>query len=123
MIGANEHMLQHELKDAVAQNDTKQEIPSAEEFALQPYLVPGEQAAVAQAPGFNPKDPLGLNSLPDVSNVEALQASPAPSPAVVPAPSAPPAVETAPIQAPAPVPAAAPASDGVLLNPADIYGN
>ncbi len=124
MIGAHEHMLQNELKEAVAQSDTNKEIPSPEEFALQD-LVPGQQSvAQVRAGGFDPKDPLGLNNLPDATNLEALQGSVAPSPGVVPAPSAPPTVETKPVEAPAaPAAAPAPASDGVLLNPNDIYGN
>jgi hypothetical protein len=121
MIAAHEHMLQVELKDAVAQSDSNKEIPSPEESALQD-LVPGQEA-VAQSQGFDPKDPLGLNNLPDATSLEALQGSVAPSPGVVPAPSAPPAVETKPSNAPAAAPAAAPANDGVLLNPSDIYGN
>ncbi len=125
MIVAHEHMLQTELKDAIAKNDQpKEAIPSPEEFALQD-LVPGQQAIAQSSKGFDPKDPLGLSNLPDVSNLEALQNSVAPSPAVVPAPSAPAAaVETQPVQTPAAAaPAAAPANDGVLLNPNDIYGN
>ncbi len=47
MINAHEHMLQKELKEAVAQADTNKDIPSPEEFALQD-LVPGQQA-VAQS--------------------------------------------------------------------------
>ena len=118
MILAHQRMLQQELKEAVAQADTiKEEIPSPEEFALQD-LVPGQQAVAQSQGGFDPKDPLGLDNLPDISATEALTPSPAPSPAVVPAPSAPPALDSKPAQAPA-----APAQDGVLLNPNDIYGN
>ena len=140
MIVAHEHMLSKELKEAVAQNpvDTQKEIPSPEEFALQD-LVPGQQAVAQAQGGFDPKDPLGLNNLPEATNPDALSPAPAPSPAVVPAPSAAPAVETtkpaaaavaqpaAPAVTPdAPTPSAAPAApaqDGVLLNPNDIYGN
>jgi hypothetical protein len=127
MIGAHEHMLQSELKEAEAKNDQKKEdIPSPEEFALQD-LVPGQQTVAKAQGGFNPNDPLGLSNLPDATNLEAISPAPSPSPAVVPAPSAPAAsaIDTTPA---APAPAAtnapaAPASDGVLLNPADIYGN
>jgi hypothetical protein len=122
MIVAHEHMLQNELKEAVAENDDKKEVPSPEEFALQD-LVPGQQAVAQSAPalqGFDPKDPLGLNNLPDAPKPDDVVPEPLPSPAVVPAPSAPPAVDS---QQPAAPAAAAPASDGVLLNPADIYGN
>ena len=124
MIVAHENMLQHELKEAVAQNDTNnKDIPSPEEFALQD-LVPGQQAVAQSQSGFDPKDPLGLNNLPDATNLEALQNSVTPTPGVVPAPSAPAAaVETKPAETPAAAPAAAPANDGVLLNPNDIYGN
>jgi hypothetical protein len=126
MIKAHENMLQTELKDAVAQNDQKKEVPSPDEFALQD-LVPG-QAAVAQAApakgGFDPSDPLGLGNLPDANNGgEIVAPAPAPSPAVVPAPSAAPAVDTRSDNAPTPEAPAAPAQDGVLLNPSDIYGN
>jgi hypothetical protein len=129
MIVAHEHMLSKELKEAVAQNDTKEAVPSPEEFALQD-LVPGQQSvAQVQGNGFNPNDPLGLNNLPDATNPDALAPAPEASPAVVPSPSAP-AVETSkPAPAavsneaqPAP-PVAVPAQDGVLLNPNDIYGN
>jgi type IX secretion system protein PorV len=129
MIVAHQRMLQQELKDAVAQTDTNKEaVPSPDEFALQD-LVPGQQAVAQSQGGFDPKDPLGLNNLPDASNAAALMPEPQASPAVVPAPSAPPAVETKPAAAPAPAAAtpetapAAPAQDGVLLNPNDIYGN
>ena len=123
MIGAHEHMLENELKEAVAQNDTNKDIPSPEEFALQD-LVPGQQAVAQSKPAFDPKDPLGLNNLPDATNLEALQNSVSPTPGVVPAPSAPAAaVETKPAETPAAAPAAAPANEGVLLNPNDIYGN
>jgi hypothetical protein len=127
MIVAHEHMLQKELKDAVAQTNTKEEIPSPEEFALQD-LVPGQQSvAQVQGSGFNPNDPLGLNNLPEATNPDALSPAPSPSPAVVPAPSAAPAVEnTKPAAASEALPAtpvAVPAQDGVLLNPNDIYGN
>jgi hypothetical protein len=127
MIVAHQRMLQSELKEAVAQSDTnKEEVPSPEEFALQD-LVPGQQSVAQSQGGFDPKDPLGLNNLPDAASTAALMPEPKASPAVVPAPSAPPAVETTPTQAPAATtPAAAPAApaqDGVLLNPNDIYGN
>lgn len=126
MIVAHEHMLQKELKDAVAENDTQKEIPSPEEFALQD-LVPGQQAVAQAAPGtFNPNDPLGLSNLPEATNPDSIAPAPEASPAVVPAPSAPPAVDTKPLAVPSASPAAAPAApaqDGVLLNPNDIYGN
>jgi hypothetical protein len=132
MIVAHEHMLSKELKDAVAQNDTKEEaVPSPEEFALQD-LVPGQQSvAQVQGNGFNPNDPLGLNNLPDATALEAISPQPEASPAVVPSPSAAPAAETKPAAttaAPASealpaTPVAVPAQDGVLLNPNDIYGN
>ncbi len=127
MILAHEHMLQKELKDAVAQTSPDQkEVPSPEEFALQD-LVPGQQAVAQAAPGaFNPNDPLGLGNLPEATNPDAIAPVPDASPAVVPAPSAPPAVDTRPSAVPAAQPAqapAAPAQDGVLLNPNDIYGN
>lgn len=125
MITAHEHMLQSELKDAVAESDEKKDIPSPEEFALQD-LVPGQQAVAQAAPGgFDPKDPLGLNNLPDASSGgEIITPAVSPSPAVVPSPSALPSVDTRSDAAPAPAAEApaAPASDGVLLNPADIYG-
>jgi hypothetical protein len=125
MIGAHERMLSNELKEAVAENDEKKDIPSPEEFALQD-LVPGQQA-IAQAQtapgGFNPNDPLGLNNLPDATALgEIVSPAPAPSPAVVPAPSAVPMVDAQPTSVSAPA-TSAPAADGVLLNPADIYGN
>jgi hypothetical protein len=127
MIVAHEHMLQSELKEAIASNDSKKDVPSPEEFALQD-LVPGQQS-VSQIPGsnanagFDPRDPLSLSTLPDAATAVGDVASPAPaqSPAVVPAPSAPPMVDTQPNDAPSSSPAA-PASDGVLLNPTDIYG-
>jgi hypothetical protein len=130
MIVAHEHMLSKELKEAVAQNDTKQDaVPSPEEFALQD-LVPGQQSvAQVQGNGFNPNDPLGLNNLPEATNPDAIAPAVAPSPAVIPAPSAAPAAETKPsVTAPASealpaTPVAVPAQDGVLLNPNDIYGN
>lgn len=125
MIGAHEHMLQNELKEAVAQNDTATEVPSPEEFALQD-LVPGQQAVAKAAaqPGSDPLDLMGFNALPDASSGGELMApSPAPSPAVVPAPTAVPMVDTRPTSAAPAAAPAAPAADGVLLNPADIYGN
>jgi hypothetical protein len=127
MIVAHQNMLKKELKDAVAEGNTKEEqVPSPEEFALQD-LVPGQQAVAQSQGGFDPKDPLGLNNLPDASAAEALTPSPEASPAVVPAPSAAPAVDVKPeptaSPAPAATPSAAPAPDGVLLNPNDIYGN
>jgi len=126
MIGAHERMLQNELKDVVAQSDEKKEVPSPDEFALQD-LVPGQEA-VAQshsaAGGFDPRDPLGLSSLPDATaGGDVTSPAPAPSPAVVPAPSALPRVDARPESSATPAASAAPASDGVLLNPADIYGN
>jgi hypothetical protein len=128
MIVAHQRMLQKELKDAEAtvENNPKQDVPEPEEFALQD-LVPGQQAVATAQTGFNPNDPLGLSNLPDATHLDAVSPAPLPSPAVVPAPSAPAAaaVDTTPA-APAPAasnPPAAPASDGVLLNPADIYGN
>jgi len=123
MILAHQRMLKKELSDAVAETDAgKEEVPSPEEFALQD-MVPGQQAIAQSQSGFDPKDPLGLNRLPDAANPETLAPAPEPSPAVVPAPSAPPAVETAPAPTPTldATPAAQPAQDGVLLNPNDIY--
>ena len=123
MIGAHEHMLQNELKEAVAEADQKKDVPSPEEFALQD-LVPGQEAVAKTQSGFNPNDPLGLSNLPDATNLDAASPapSPSPSPAVVPAPSAPAGVDSMLPVPPAAAPAA-PATDGVLLNPADIYGN
>lgn len=123
MIVAHQHMLQKELKAAVAQAETKEEVPSPEEFALHD-LVPGQQAVVQNinSNAYDPKDPLGLSNLPDASSVDAAPA-PAPSPAVVPAPSAAPAAESKPVMSAPAAPTASPAADGVLLNPNDIYGN
>jgi hypothetical protein len=129
MIKAHEHMLQNELKEAVAESDQKKDIPSPEEFALQD-LVPGQQAVAQSHPtvgGFDPTDPLGLSNLPEATSSlgDIASPAPAPSPAVVSAPSALPTVDTQPNAAPSPAVSApaAPANDGVLLNPADIYGN
>ena len=125
MIGAHEHMLQNELREAVAQSEPTKDIPSPEEYALQD-LVPGQQAVAQNSGGFDPKDPLGLENLPQATNPDALAPAPAPSPAVVPSPSAPPAVDTkvSPNNEAQPAPpTAVPAQDGVLLNPNDIYGN
>jgi len=123
MIGAHQHMLQNELKEAVAESDQKKEVPSPEEFALQD-LVPGQQSVAKAQGGFNPNDPLGLSNLPDATNLDAaISPAPSPSPAVVPAPSAPAGVDSMLPVPPETAAPAAPASDGVLLNPADIYGN
>ena len=127
MIVAHQHMLQKELKDAVAQSEPKEQIPSPEEFALQD-LVPGQQSIAQSHTGFDPKDPLGLNNLPDASGADALGPAVSPSPLVVTSPSATP-VETKPAPAATPsealpaAPVTVPAQDGVLLNPNDIYGN
>ena len=110
MIGAHEHMLQNELeRRRVAETDQKKDVPSPEEFALQD-LVPGQQAVAQAAPagaavqGFDPKDPLGLNNLPDATLDSGIDVpAPAPSPAVIPAPSAP-AMRSTPIRRAAPSP-------------------
>lgn len=113
MIDAHEDMLRTELNEAVAQLPApEEEVPSPEEFALQD-LVPGQQS-VAQsqaAASYDPMDPLGLNNLPDVSELEALAPSPDASPAVVPAPSAPAAVEAPNVM---PEPQAAPSEPAVI---------
>ncbi len=126
MIAAHDRMLESELRQAVAEVP-KEEIPEPEQFALQD-LVPGQQALVKASPsrGFDPSDPLGLDNLPDAEMPGFIDPVPAPAPAFVPAPSAPSAAfeAQAPMDTPAPAEThAAPASDGVLLNPADIYGN
>jgi hypothetical protein len=128
MIGAHERMLSNELKEAVAESNEKKDVPSPEEFALQD-LVPGQEAVAQTHPaagGFDPRDPLGLGNLPDAASALGSIASPAPapSPAVVPAPSAPAGVDSMlPMPSQGAAAPAAPASDGVLLNPSDIYGN
>jgi len=111
MIGAHEQMLQNELRDVVVKSDQQKDTPSPEEFALQD-LVPGQQVMANAHPGaggFDPRDPLGLSNLPDTATAIGEVSSPVPaaSPVVAPTPSTP----------------ASPANDGVLLNPADIYGN
>ena len=55
---------------AQSRHETR-DVPSPEEFALQD-LVPGQQAVAQSGSNFDPKDPLGLNNLPDATNLEAL---------------------------------------------------
>jgi len=120
MIAAHDKMLAGELKEAVAQAEPAEEIPDPEKMALK-ELVPGQQ----QMAQTNTLDPLGLENLPDVNNL--LPAEPTPLAA---APeSAPTLHETSAPRASEPAapaasaPAAAPADNGVMVNPADIYGN
>lgn len=145
MIRTHEAMLNNELNEAVAQTNTKDEVPSPEEFALQD-LVPGQQSV---ARGFNPQDPLELNKLPDASNMDlspihVQMPTGAAAPVVEPNATLPDidtpmdAVQTAPPPPPADLstinpasqpdssarPAASASDDSkVMLNPADIYGN
>ena len=98
MVQVHELMLRRELNDAIAQSkqreqgQTDESAPSPDEFALQD-LVPGQQNLVAN-PGAianpemggvmanpaagvpDPNDPLGLNNLPDVKDLEAAGALP-----------------------------------------------
>ena len=127
MIAANDAMLSSELKEAVAENDKTEEIPDPEKMALK-ELVPGQEQVAQQASQSAVIDPLGLDNLPDVNN---LVPTNGPSP-LASAPAAPVLQEaTPPAQQPAVEPAAEPSKSptssssdsGVMVNPADIYGN
>ncbi len=110
MIATHEAMLKKELHEAVAQS--KEDIPSPEEFALQD-LVPGQQSMARAQNAAD--DPLGLRNLPDVNNLDVpstadLLSKPIPStspqPKAVPTVSQPSPNETK--------------ADSPLINPGDI---
>lgn len=123
MIAANDTMLKNELKEAVAENDQTEEIPDPEKMALK-ELVPGQEQ-VAEQNQAAVIDPLGLDNLPDVNNL--VPSGPSPM-ASAPAPVLKDATPPAP-QQPAPAadntakPTTSSSDSGVMVNPADIYGN
>ena len=72
MIAAHDKMLAGELKEAVAQNDSTEDIADPEKMALK-ELVPGQAEVAQSSPAL---DPLGLDNLPDVNNLMPAQPSP-----------------------------------------------
>jgi hypothetical protein len=133
MVKAHEAMLRTELNEAVAQAHQKEEIPSAEEFALQD-LVPGQQN-IAQNMMTPVDDPLGLSTLPDINELDAVapvsqRMAPAPTPAAPALQEAPKPERTTPVEPTTsinadpetPAPSAGSSSDS-MIDASDIYGN
>jgi len=127
MIAAHDKMLKGELQDAIAKTDQDQTIPNPEDLALK-EIVPGQEP---YAQGVNSAlDPLGLENLPDVENLDGTASMAAYNPpvptlqeAVRENPAAP-VVEPEMLNNNDPLPgepgAVEPAGD-VMINPADIY--
>jgi hypothetical protein len=122
MIAANDTMLKNELREAVA-SAPSEELPNPEQMVLK-ELVPGQEQFANNTTGAT-IDPLGLENLPDVNNLvpsqmnSPLASAPAPVLKESESPRA-----SQPAAADEQQPSRTTSSDsGVMVNPADIYGN